>query len=223
MKCYRPNLFPPQCFIQHKLVTLCYSARVRVLEAQEKRKVRKRKNECFVQNTSWVSKNMFFRFLAPNPGNLGPLFFCSRSSQREPTIKSCMVSKVGWLPLATRATNLRSLVKSVKSKRPKKNKEIRFGLKPTHFFYEHLIYTIYIYINSMEIPLSPNIPTGGLAPNHELYVHCSNNDQKTNHAPLQCPQIITLRNPNCNLSSALPTRSEPCCSQPFGNSNCQRP
>lgn len=125
-------------------INLLLCATVRVLEAQEKPKVRKRKNECFMQNTSWVSTKMSFRILAPNPGNLGPQIFWRRSFQREPTIQSCMVSKVGWIALATRATNLKSLVKSVKSRGPRKNQEIRFGLKPTHFLSAPI--SIYRYI-----------------------------------------------------------------------------
>ena len=125
------RLFPRQCFIQHKLVTLCYSAGAGGSGKTESAK--ERKNECFMQNTSSVShEDVYFRFLAPNPGNLGPEIFWSRSSQREPTIKSFMVSKVGWISLATRATNLKSLVKSVKSRGPRKNQEIRFGFKPGH-------------------------------------------------------------------------------------------
>lgn len=93
-----------------------------------------------------------------------------------------------------------------KVKGPKEKSRNPFWAQAHPFFCQHLYQYIDIYINSIEIPFSPNFPTGGLAPIHQLYVHCSNNQPKNqpctppmppDHDPCAiptatCPQLCQL-------------------------------
>ena len=135
---------------------------------------------------------MSFRFLAPNPGNLGPQIFWSRSSQREPTIKSCMGIQ-GWMNCPCYKSHQSEITGEIcKVKGPKEKSRNPFWAQAHPFFCEHLIYTIYIYKLHWN-PLLPKHPNW--RPSADPSIVCS-------------PQQQPTKKPTMHPSNA--PRSSPC-------------